>query len=92
MGYFVFKAHMSNRICNALALVSGNCFFDLKFNTLLKYCFFIIIIKLQCVASHDETRSLFLQGNLLNKFVEFSHVESCYIFHCFISFNFKAKI
>jgi CCR4-NOT transcription complex subunit 9 len=28
MCYFVFKAHMSNRICNALALVSKNFFFD----------------------------------------------------------------
>lgn len=34
-----FKAHQSNRVCNALAL-------------------------LQCVASSNETRTLFLEGNL----------------------------
>lgn len=48
----VFKAHQSNRVCNALALM-------------------------QCVASHSETRSVFLQGSfILQSLIVYSPIVS----------------
>ena len=44
-------AHVSNRVCNALAL-------------------------LQCVASHSETRQLFLNGEFLHSVYIFSLVDA----------------
>ena len=47
-------AHVSNRVCNALAL-------------------------LQCVASHSETRSLFLSGQSVNPSVQFHLILEAHI-------------